>query len=263
MKTEIKELDGGFWNLRGSFHIAGIDIGTHSSLLRLSDGQFIILDSYTLTDNQRALVRTLTDEGRLLKAVINLHPYHTVHVERMFQDFPEASHFGTQRHHDRFPELNWQPLLTEQLEADNPFKDDVLFSCPKGVGLVTGNENVHFASVMAFHKPSRTIHVDDTLMILQAPYAINGLLTKIGIRPLIQFHPTLALALKKQPKAAEEFEIWVNRLIDSWGKEANNVCAAHSGVSLNVSGHWNIARQIQLAKMLVKPVLMAHQLIFR
>ena len=77
---KILQLSDDFWNIRGSFKIAGlIDIGTQASLIRRENGKFVFLDSYTLGGAVRKEVDELTNAGEDVEAVLNLHPFHTIH----------------------------------------------------------------------------------------------------------------------------------------------------------------------------------------
>ena len=81
MADELIQIADGFWNIRGSFKIAGlIDVGTQMSLVQLRSGDFVLLDSYALSGEVERQVRALTDGGRAVRAILNLHPFHTVHV---------------------------------------------------------------------------------------------------------------------------------------------------------------------------------------
>ena len=114
MREHIIEVADGFWNIRGSFKVAGlIDIGTHASLVRRSDGRFLLLDSYTLKDGVAREVDELTGGKENVVAVLNLHPFHTIHVRAIHERYPDAKHYGTARHLSRHPELTWQPERTE------------------------------------------------------------------------------------------------------------------------------------------------------
>ena len=81
----------------------------------------------------------------------------------MHELFPEARLYGTQRHPDRFPELHWEEVRSEDEELHEWYCDDLDFTIPRGVDLIAANEDVHFASVLAYHRASGTIHVDDPL----------------------------------------------------------------------------------------------------
>lgn len=76
MAKNIIHVGTGFWNLRGTFRLFGIiNVGTQASLVKLRSGSFIFLDSYALTKNQLAHVRKLTNNGKAVEAILNLHPF--------------------------------------------------------------------------------------------------------------------------------------------------------------------------------------------
>ena len=56
-----------------------LNVGTQSSLVKLAEGRFVFLDSYTLNGEIRERVMTLTDQGRTVEAALNVHPFHTLH----------------------------------------------------------------------------------------------------------------------------------------------------------------------------------------
>lgn len=217
MGERMVPIADGFWNIRGSFKLLGmLDLGTHSSLVRLGSGRFVLLDSYTLDGNIADEVLARTDGGKLIDAVLNLHPFHTVHVKAVAERFPQARLYGTERHHAKFPQLDWAPERTESPECAALFSDDFDFMVPQGVDFVPSNSNLHFASVLAFHRASRTLHVDDTLNFLPFP---------MGDR--LGFHPTLGQVLERRPGAASDFEEWAESLIER-SKTVDRVCTAHA-----------------------------------
>ena len=114
-------------------------------------------------------------------------------------------------------------MRSEDQELHDWYSDDLDFSIPRGVDFISANENVHFASVLAYHRASGTIHVDDTLMCIRLP----RLLSLVGLRDRVSFHPTLAMALEKRDGAAAEFREWAAEIAETWG-DAENLCAAHS-----------------------------------
>lgn len=213
-----------FWNIRGSFKIGGlIDVGTQTSLVRRANGRFVFLDAYSLPDSVEGKVQELTDDGKAIEAILNLHPFHTIHVPRMHARYPHAKLYGTARHLDRFPELPWEETRTEDPELHTMFAEDFDFSVPRGVDFISRNENVHFSSVLVLHRASKTIHVDDTLMYIRFPKPIRWL----GPKDTVRFHPTLAQALEDRPAAAHDFRAWAADLAERWG-DAENLCTAHT-----------------------------------
>ena len=256
MSHEIIAIGDNFWNIRGAFRLGGVvDIGTHISLIRRQNGKFLFLDSYTLTDAQADQVDALTGGGKHVAAVLNLHPFHTVHVHAMHQRYPKAKLYGTQRHLEKFPDLPWQTLRTEDAGLHKKFASDLEFSVPEGVDFVSANESVHFSSVLALHKATRTIHVDDTLIYARLPLPMRLL----GMPDLLSFHPTLGSALLTQAGAAEKFSTWAKALAKQW-KHAQNLCAAHTAVlAKDDAGGTSIAQRIRKALSNVSSTLKAHK----
>lgn len=224
MKSQLIKVADDFWNLRGSFRIAGlVDIGTHISLVKCSNGKFVFLDSYTVSDQQAEEIEAITGGSKNIEAILNLHPFHTVHVRAMHQRYPKAKLYGTARHRHKHDDLPWQKLHCEDSKLHDKYADDLDFSIPRGVDFISANENVHFSSVLAYHRASKTIHSDDTLMFVRLPLPMRWL----GIGDSLSWHPTLSQALEKRPGAAAEFRAWAEELIENWG-DAQNLCAAHT-----------------------------------
>lgn len=228
MSKSIIDVADGFWNIRGSYKIGGVvDVGTQTSLARLASGKFVLLDAYTMSGAARREVDDLTHGGENLEAILNLHPFHTVHVRKVHKMYPSATLYGTQRHLSRFPDLPWAEVRTEDPVLHEQFAEDFDFSIPRGVDFISENENVHFSSVLVLHRASMTIHSDDTLMYFRLP----GLMRKVGLGDSLSFHPTLAKALEKREGAAGDFREWAVELIERW-KDAENLCAAHTAALL-------------------------------
>lgn len=226
MTEEILDCGEGFWSIRGSFRIGGIvNIGTQCGLIRRSDGSFVFLDSYTLPDSTLAQVNRITGGPANVAAIINLHPFHTIHCEWMHRTFPAAKLYGTRRHQEKWPSLPWESSRCESGELADHFGDLLEFSLPRGVALVCDDEAVHFSSVLAYHRASRTIHVDDTLSYLTAPFPVSLL----PVTGRLDFHPTLAKALEPRAGAADEFRDWAIELGVDWS-DAVRVATAHNSV---------------------------------
>ena len=226
MSDKLIDFGDGFWSIRGSFRIGGLlDIGTQCALVRLSSGNFVFLDSYALNDEIRAQVDELTDGGRKVEAILNLHPFHTLHCEWMHEAFPQARLHGTARHHDILPNLPWSDVRCEQDELAQTYSGDFDFSVPAGVPLVCEDDSVHFSSILVLHRASGTIHVDDTFVYLRKGFPLS-LLPFTG---RFGFHPTLAKALHPEAGAADQFREWAITLGVEWA-DARRIAAAHNAV---------------------------------
>ncbi len=247
MADEIIRIADDFRNIRGSFRtLVVFDIGTQASLVRLSNGRFVFLDSYALHGEVRRQVMELTDNGETVEAILNVLQFHTVHCADIHLDFPNATLDGTERHAARAPELPWQALRTEHEELHDKYSQDFDFSVPRGVQFVTSNEHVHFSSVLVYHGASKTIHVDDTLMFMRFPWR------------RVSFHPTLRLALEKRAGAAADFHAWAEQIAAQW-RDAENLCAAHtSALTAERMGSRTLHERILKALDLVSATLNDH-----
>jgi len=256
MAGNLLQVSDDFWNIRGSYKIGGvIDVGTQASLVRLESGKFVFLDSYTLDSATRQVVAELTHEGKDIEAILNVHPFHTVHVKKMHALYPEATLYGTARHLSRFPDLPWAADKVEDASLHERFAADFEFSIPRGVDFISDDQNVHFSSVLVWHKSSKTIHSDDTLMYLRLP----GLMRLFGLGDSVSYHPTLAKALEKRAGAAADFRAWAEKLNKRWAK-AENLCAAHTGALLgrNNSGETIHDRMVKALEK-TESTLKAHE----
>ncbi len=220
MSDKIIDLGVGFWNIRGTFRLGGVlNIGTQCSLVKLSSEKFVFLDSYTLTDDVRAQVMALTNNGQDVEAVLNLHPFHTVHCTQMAKDFPQATFYGSSRHHKKVPEVQWAKDLVES-DAVAKRYPELKFSISQGIHYIAPNEMIHAGSLLAFHPASKSLHVDDTFM--SPP-------TKLleAVLPELLLHPTTKKALKNETNAGKQYCDWASKLAHDW-RDVRNFCAAHS-----------------------------------
>ncbi len=256
MRPHTVHIADDFWNIRGSFKIGGVvDIGTQASLVRRTNGGFVFLDSYSLSGAVEAEVLELTNGGKDVAAILNVHPFHTVFARKMHERFPHAKLYGTARHVSRFPELPWEALRTEDPELHAMFADDFEFSVPRGVDFISANENIHFSSVLVLHRASKTIHVDDTFMYVRFP----KMMRLLRLKDSLSFHPTLANALEKRAGAAQDFRDWAAELAERW-RNAENLCAAHTATltsreNSGASVHTRVVRALAN----VERTLAAHQ----
>ena len=222
----MQKLADTFWNIRGVHRIGGVlDIGTQMSLVQRDDGRFVVIDGCGLDESQKALLMELTGYGERVDAVVNVHPFHTLHVEATHQLFPRATLYGTARHHKRAPALPWSPEPVENWTGDHPLAEFFDVSVPDGVEFVCIDERVHVASVLVRHRQTGIVHVDDTFNVMAAPGILRDLLPMSSLR----MHPMLGRGLKKETGAADAYAAWASALAKEWA-DTRIVCAAHSAV---------------------------------
>ncbi len=229
MSDKIYDLGAGFWNIQGSFRLGGIiNIGTQCSLIRLPSGSFVFLDSYTLTDDVRSQVMALTDNGQKVEAVLNVHPFHTVHCAQMAEDFPQATFYGSERHHKQVPTVQWSDDLVESKAVAMRYPE-LEFSVPQGIYYISPNEKVHAGSLLVYHPASQSLHVDDTFM------SPPSKLLK-AVLPELLLHPTTKKALKNDADAGQQYCDWATQLAHQW-RDTRHFCAAHSSmVNFEIGG---------------------------
>ncbi len=224
LPKDVVDVGDGFWNIRGSFKVGGlVDVRTHCSLVRLASGKFVFLDAYALPDEVKAWVDAQTDGGKAVEAILNLHPFHTVYVRKKLRMYPHAKLFGTVRHHGKHDDLPWEEEHAETESFAERFAADFDFTVPRGVELVPDDENLHFSSVLAIHRASKTLHVDDTLNYARLPKILSGLK-----KDVLRFHPTLGKVLERRAGAVKDFRAWAEELIERL-RDVDNLCTAHVG----------------------------------
>ena len=108
---------------------------------------------------------SLTDQGKAVDAIINVHPFHTVFCKAVHEMLPDARLIGTQRHHDEQPDLPWEASLIEDTGTQADFADTLEFSIPDGIALVTDDPDQsgigqHFVNRFTKHRVKR-VDVDD------------------------------------------------------------------------------------------------------
>lgn len=183
-QDRIHDLGAGFWNIRGSFVRDGmVDIGNQCALVKRPSGKFILLDSYTLTGEVRAQVMALTNDGHDIEAVLNVHPFHTVHCARVAKDFPHATFYGSARHHSKVPEVDWSADYVES-DAVAARYPELQFSVPKGIYYIAPDESVHSGSLLVFHPASQSLYVDDTFEMPPSK-RFNDVQAAINLHPTI------------------------------------------------------------------------------
>ncbi|PRX08771.1 UNVERIFIED_ORG: hypothetical protein BCL66_109104 [Martelella mediterranea] len=249
----MQQLAENFWTFRGDFKVAKvINLGTHMSLVRRANGRFLLLDSYDLDEDDRNALLSMTDGGRAIEAIINVHPFHTLHCAAVHAVVPQARLVGTRRHHEQAPDLPWEPGLIEDPETQDAFAADLAFSVPQGVDFISHDASVHVASVLVRHRQSGIVHVDDTLNVLAAP----GFLGRVLPQSKLKFHPQLSKALQKRAGAADDYARWARNLAEAWSGTPI-VCAAHSSIRKLPEDGWR--REMTDALAAVEKTLSRHR----
>jgi len=210
----------GFWNVRSSFIIDGIDIGTHMSLIQLQNGNFLIVDTVLLDSDLLNDINMMTKNGTLIEAVIATHPFHTTYFPAFYQQFPKPPYYGTPRHLRIEPQVPWAGSMYDCINRQR-WLPEVHMRIPRGAEFVNPQPEStnHFSGIHVFHPASKAIHVDDTVDYNE-PLAGD-----------MVFHPSiLDGAIYHIPEAPSAFRDWVQKYINEWNFDT--ICAAHNGIKL-------------------------------
>ncbi|KAI9365375.1 hypothetical protein DFJ73DRAFT_772316 [Zopfochytrium polystomum] len=210
------EVAPGFYTIQTSFEVAkGIDVGTQMSLLKLSSGKYLVIDTVDPDTAVKAAIDKLTDGGKLIQAVVGSHPYHTVYFKKFQELYPDAEYWGTKRHLRVLPDVKWTGDISTALTRWSP---DVSLRIPSGADFDDPQpESNHFSGLFCLHHASRTLHVDDTL-VLAGPSVDATVRGILGIAAgEVGFHPTLGGVGGSSEAVVAEWEF-------------ENLVAAHRGV---------------------------------
>ena len=205
-----------FYNLRSSLYMFKfVNIGTQMSFIRLSSGKFLVVDCIDLSSKAvKAEVDQLTENGSLIEAVLGVHPFHTLFFPSFRKMYPNASYYGTPRHLRNLPDMNWSGSLGDESTRSLWEEEGIFMRIPDGAEFENPREDVHFSSVVLFHSPSKTLHVDDTINYFENSSLPLRLLGKKD--GLMEFW-MLEKGLDHTSDSPVKFKTWVERIPDRLG----------------------------------------------
>jgi len=229
LSPRIVEIGPNFYNIRASFKMFKglVDIGTHMSLIKLESGGFIAIDTVPLDDRLKAEINALTDNGSKIIAVVATHPFHTLSFPDFYQAYPDPIYIGTPRHLKNLKTIPWSEHDVMSAEVQKKWSPEIEMRIPAGSEFrspVPESSN-HFSSVWVYHKLSRTIHIDDTVMYFENPTALLKFVAK---KDDMKFHISMSgPGLLPAPDAPALFKHWVQNILNDW--DFDNIVAAHVG----------------------------------
>jgi len=223
-QDRVIEIAPGFWNIRGSYKTLGIlEIGTHMSIIKLTNGNFVFIDTIPVDEDLKAEIDKLTN-GATVEGVVATHPFHTLAFEGFYSVYPDIPYYGTPRHHRVIPQIPWAGVTSDPAVMTK-WNPDIEMRIPAGAewdAPVPESTN-HFNSCWVYSPIARTIHVDDTVMNIRDP----PLIVKLFIpKDQLIFHPSMkGPGLYPTKEAPWEFKSWVEAILADW--DFDNVCCAH------------------------------------
>lgn len=207
-----------------------LDVGTHMSIIQLPNNKFLVVDTIEISPDLKAEIDQLTNNGDDIEAVVATHPFHTLWFPKFYELYPKPAYFGTPRHlrvqkgipwkghvGDTRVREQWAPEVQMRIPAGGEFENPL----PESTN--------HFSSCWLYHAPTKTVHVDDTIMLICKP----GFLLRLGglSDGQMRFHPSMTgPGLYPHTGAPNEFRDWVLQTCKDW--QFDNFCAAHMGNKL-------------------------------
>lgn len=238
----FREISVGFFNYRTPLNMVGglIDVGTHMSLCKLDNGNFIVIDTASVDDKAKQDIDVITKSGELIEAVVAAHPYHTLSFESFHKIYPSRNikWYGTTRHRANIPSVPWEQGDDNLVGPQSPILDKwrtlgVAMRIPEGAEFINPG---HFSCVFVFHEASRTLHIDDTLNFFDED---AGFILYTLIFRIFNNHPgNLILhssAFSDEPDhgvlntadAPAHFTVWLEKICTDWDFDC--ICTAHKG----------------------------------
>jgi hypothetical protein len=240
-RTQVIGPGQAFWNIRAPFKVLGLlDVRTHMSIIKLSTGKFLILDTVELDHQLKSEIDQLTDNGKNIEAVIGTHPFHTLAFPAFHTAYPNVPYYGTPRHLRKVTSIPWTGEISQHL---NKWSPEVEMRIPAGAEYVNPTPELlnHFICVWVFSRTAKTLHVDDTVNC----YDTNSVLLKITGKKRYQlaWHPTMdGPGLKSEVGAPTQFKKWVEDVLRDW--DFDNICCAHTGNNIG-GAHDDLAELVK------------------
>jgi len=180
-------------------------------------------------------IDVLTDHGKKLIAVLGTHPFHTLFFpgfNAVYPSGPRRQYYGAPRLLCIYPEIQWAGDISSAFTK----WPDLEMLLPDGGEWVAPQpeSSNHLMNVLVLHKPSKTVHNDDTIVVLRGDQLGWGarffsLFVEL-LRPGLHFHPSLWTdGLYPTRDSPEKFKASIRRLL-KWDFE--NLVSAHNGNSL-------------------------------
>ncbi|KAL9653159.1 hypothetical protein ABK040_006375 [Willaertia magna] len=257
-EKRIKEIGTNFFNIRANFKIKGlINIGTHMSLIKLSTGKFLVIDTVPLDEELKQEIDSLTNNGNDIEAVIATHPFHTLAFPDFYKNYSSVvkEWYGTPRHlRNQKDIIPWTGNIMDYLNKWNP---EVEMRIPDGAEFVAPlpESTNHFNSVWVYSPLAKTIHVDDTINYFDNPSLLFKIFGKKAGQ--MDFHPSLSNnGLYKTENAPILFKQWLENVLKDWDFE--NACCAHVGVKIG-GAHLLVQETLENAQELLDKLSKRHE----
>ncbi|MEM7064647.1 MAG: DUF4336 domain-containing protein [Cyanobacteria bacterium P01_B01_bin.77] len=205
------------WVARQPLRFLGVEIGTRMTVVRLSNGDLILISPITLEKQDRHHL----DELGTVQHIIAPNLFHHLYVQQTQTLYPDATIWGVEGLADKCPEITIDALVNQTGSFNNeldyfPFQG---FGSILPQGIVLANETVFF------HRSSRTLILTDTAFNFDQSYS---LVTQLAVRTLGSFNSLRPTRLEKWGTRDKEKVAASVRRVLAW--DFDRVIPAHGSV---------------------------------
>lgn len=104
------------------------------SVIRISNGNFLVIDTVAMNDKLKTDLDELTHNGTKIEAVIAVHPFHTLAYSAFYKAYPGVKYYGTPRHLRKLTDIQWAGQLddVENKELLSKWTPEVELRIPAG-----------------------------------------------------------------------------------------------------------------------------------
>ncbi|MEM1252770.1 MAG: DUF4336 domain-containing protein [Cyanobacteria bacterium P01_H01_bin.21] len=205
------------WVARQPLRFLGLEIGTRMTVVRLSDGELVLISPIMLEEPDR---QDLNNLG-IVRHIVAPNLFHHLYVKQLQTKYPRAVTWGVDGLANKCPELKIDKLVNQAGSFGNdldywPFQG---FASILPQGIAFANETVFF------HRSSRTLIVTDTAFNFDQTYSLS---TRLALRALGSYNSLRPTRLEKWGTRDKEAVADSVRRVLAW--DFDRVIPAHGSI---------------------------------
>ena len=174
------------WGGRQPLRFLGLEIGTRMTVVRLSNGELVLISPVTLENQDRHYL----DELGTVQHIIAPNLFHHLYVQYAQTLYPDATTWGVEGFADRCPELTIDALVNQT----GSFNHELDYFPFQGFGIILPQGITLANETVFFHRSSRTLILTDTAFNFDQSYS---LVTQLSVRALGSFNSLRPPRLEK------------------------------------------------------------------
>ena len=210
------------WTTAQPLRFLGLEVGARMSVVRLSDGELVLISPVSLTEG----LGDRLDELGTVAHIIAPNLFHHLFMGQAQARYPQAKVWGVEGLAEKRPDLKLDALLN----AAGSFAGDLDYLPFKGFEVILPRGIAAVNETVFFHRPSRTLILTDIAFNFDDSSSLG---TQLAARVLGSYNslkPTLLEKWGTRDRVKVEASVWQ---VLAWDFE--RVVPAHGSV-INVGG---------------------------